>query len=243
MNKEIVLIHGWGTENYNSNLDCDRINEGVAWEKRSELINLLQRKYHLRYFNLPGFCCVPEPNEPFFDIEDFSDSLAKWLDDKDLKPAAIIGYSFGGAVALDYKVRYDTNIPVILMAPALKRRETIKSHLGQIGKRIIPVKYSAELKSLYQSLFSRYYRKGTPFLRASYDKIARRDIRPLLEMINPRDILLIYGDSDSSTPVDYVTEYVNKNNLNFVVIEGGGHNIGGTNPNEVSKAIIEFVSK
>lgn len=243
MSKEIVMIHGWGTRSYSSNLDCERINEDVAWSQRQELVNLLEKKYSIRFFNLPGFCCVKEPENQSFDLEDFSDYLKMWIEDQNIKPEAIVGYSFGGAVALDYKVRHKSNIPVILISPALKRRETVRSQMGKIGKHIVPQRYFDSLKSMYQTIFSKYYRDGTPFLRESYDKIARRDIRPQLEMVDPKDILLIYGDSDTSTPADYISEIVEKNNLNCLIIKGGDHNIGGTHPEEVSKAITDFLSK
>jgi len=242
MSKEIVMIHGWGTQSYNSNLDCEMVKEDVAWSQRQELVNLLEKKYSIRFFNLPGFCCVKEPENQAFDLEDFSDYLNMWIEDQNIKPEAIVGYSFGGAVALDYKVRYKSNIPVILISPALKRRETIKSQIGKMGKHIVPQKYFDSLKSLYQSIFSKYYREGTPFLRESYDKIARRDIRPQLEMVDPKDILLIYGDSDTSTPADYISELAEKNNLNCLIIKGGDHNIGGTHSEEIETAIIDFLS-
>ena len=243
MNKEIVVVHGWGTGSYNSNLNCEEADRGVAWIHRQELINSLEIKYAVRFFNLPGFCCVEEPIKESFDLEDFSDYLEEWLNRQDVKPEAIVGYSFGGAVALDYKVRYKSNIPVILISPALKRKETIKSKIGKMGKRIVPERYLDSLKSLYQSIFSNYYREGTPFLRASYDKIARRDIRPLLDLVDPKDILLVYGDSDTSTPADYISEIVEKNGLNCLIIKGGDHNIGKTHAEEVSSAIIDFLSK
>lgn len=243
MNKEIVMVHGWGTGNYNSNLDCEKAREDIAWSQRREFINLLQEQYRLSFFNLPGFCCVEEPKKEFFDVEDFSDHFAKWLNGQGIKPVAIVGYSFGGVVALDYKIRYKSDIPVVLISPALKRRETVKSRIGKMGKTIVPQKYSDTLKSLYQSIFSRYYREGTPFLKASYDRIVRRDIRSMLEAVDPKDILLVYGDLDTSTPVEYISELVNKNQLNCAIVKGGDHNIGGTHPEEVSKAIIDFLSK
>ncbi len=243
MSREIVIIHGWGTQSYNSNIDCEKAGEDVAWIHRQELIKLLGKQYHIRFFNLPGFCCVKEPKKQAFDLEDFSDYLDSWIKDKNIKPEAIIGYSFGGAVALDYKVRYKPDTPIILISPALKRRETLKSKIGKIVKHIIPLRYFDSLKSLYQTIFSRYYREGTPFLRASYDKIARRDIRPLLGMVDPKDILLIYGDSDTSTPAVYVSEIVEKNNLNSLIIKGGDHNIGGTHAEGITSAIIDFLSK
>ncbi len=237
------MVHGWGTGSYNSNLNCENVGEDVAWSNRREFVDLLEEKFTLRFFNLPGFCCVEESKTESFDVEDFSDYFAKWLKDQKVKPSAIVGYSFGGVIALDFKVRYKSDIPVVLIAPALKRKVTVKSQMGALGKTFVPQKYFDTLKSLYQSLFSRYYREGTPFLRASYDKIARRDIRPLLDEVDPQDILLVYGDSDTSTPAEYISEVVKKNDLNCITIAGGDHNIGGTHPELVSSAIIDFLSK
>lgn len=241
MSKEIVMVHGWETQVYNSKLNCENVSEDIAWRNRENLIKQLRKKHPLRFFNLPGFCCVKEPNQVAYDIEDFSDYFAKWLTDQDIKLVAIVGYSFGGVVALDYKVRYKSDVPVVLISPALKRRETIKSQIGRIGKSIAPQKYSDSLKSLYQSIFSKYYRHGTPFLRASYDKIARRDARLLLEKVVSEEIILVYGDSDKSTPVQYISNLVNQNHLRGLIIKGGDHNIGSTHPEQILTAITNFL--
>jgi len=241
MKKEIVMIHGWGTGSYNSNLDCKKVGENIAWSQREALVSLLENKYTPRYFNLPGFCCVEEPKKALFDLEDYSDSLENWIKEQKVKPAAIIGYSFGGAVALEYTVRHKSNIPVILISPALKRKESVKSQMGKICKHIVPKKYYDSLKSIYQTISNRYYREGTPFLRTSYDKIARRDIRPLLDMVDPKKLFLIYGDSDTSTPADYISEIVEKKGLNCLIIKGGDHNIGKTHAEEVSQAIVNYL--
>lgn len=243
MKKEIVMIHGWGVESYTSNLDCGSVGEDVAWNHRKRLVDLLRERYSVRFFNLPGFCCVDEPDDKVFDVENFSESFFEWLRGQKVKPVAILGYSFGGTVALDYKIRYESSVPLILVSPALKRRETIKSKVGGLGKNVVPARYFDALKSLYQYVFSKYYREGTPFLRASYDKISRADSRLLLGMVDSKDILLIYGDSDESTPAEYVTEMILEHNLNCLLIKGGGHNIGGTHPEDISSAVIDFLSK
>lgn len=237
------MIHGWGIENYNSRIDCEQIGEDVAWRHRKRLVDLLLEKYPVRFFNLPGFCCVAEPKAAYFDLEDFSDNLANWLSGQVTKPAAIVGYSFGGAVALDYKIRHRSDVPVVLIAPALKRKETIKSQLGGFGRKIAPRKYADTLKSLYQTIFSRYYSEGTPFLRASYDKIARRDLRPMLGTVAPSELLLVYGDADKSTPAEYITKIVEQHHLNCMIIPGGDHNIGETHPDKIAAAIVSFISK
>ncbi len=237
------MIHGWGTKSYNSNIEDNEVYDGIAWKHRHELIGCLERKYSLKYFNLPGFCGVAEPHQPSFNLEDFADYFAKWLENQNTTPAAIIGYSFGGALALEYKVKYRSDIPVILISAALKRKETAKSHLASLGKHLIPEKNLDLLRSFYQTVFSRYYREGTPFLRNSYDKIARRDVRHLLTQVDSSEVLLVYGDSDESTPVDYVAEIVSGTELKCLVIPGGNHDIGEKYPEEISQAIIDFLSK
>jgi pimeloyl-ACP methyl ester carboxylesterase len=236
------MIHGWGTKSYNGNLDSEKVREDFAWSSKIELVNLLKEKYNVHFFNLPGFCSVPEPQKNFFDVEDFTDYFAIWLKEQNIKPFAIIGYSFGGAVTLDYKVRYKTTSHIILISPALKRKENLKSHIASFGKYLIPSRYLNHLKHIYQSIFSKYYQMGTPFLRASYDKIVRRDMRPLLKSVNKREILLIYGDSDESTPSKLVTKTISELGLMSKIIKRGGHEIGATHPKEVFSAITRFLS-
>lgn len=239
----LLMVHGWATNCYNSNFGCENVEESVAWAQRKKLLNLLRKRYQLLYFNLPGFCCVKEPaNKKAFDLEDFSDYLNTCLINRKVVPKAIVGYSFGAVVVLDFKIRYKSNIPIVLISPALKRKETIKSAMAKIGKYIVPSECFSSLKSLYQFIFSKYYREGTPFLRASYDNIARRDARSLLRLVNIDEILLIYGDSDGSTPMHYVSKITSERNLNLCIIQGGDHNIGNTHPEMVAKAIIDFLN-
>ena len=243
MTKEIIMIHGWGTQAYNSSVSLAKNKPDIAWKDRQVLVKQLAKKYPLRFFNLPGFCGVGEPKKKFFDLEDFSNYLDKWLKFQGITPLAIVGYSFGGAVALDYKVRFRSKSRIILVSPALKRRDSFKSIIGRLAKNLVPPKYTKTLKSLYQSLFSTYYHEGSTFLRKSYDKIVRRDTRSQLTKVLPEDMLLVFGNSDTSTPYDYVSSIVKRNKLNCTIIPGGDHNIGETHPRLVSSAIIRFLSK
>jgi len=57
--------------------------------------------------------------------------------------------------------------------------------------------------------------------------------------VDPKDVLLIYGDSDKSTPVECVVEMISKYNLNCLFVKGGGHNIGGTHPVSIVSAVVD----
>ncbi len=240
MSKETLLIHGWDPQFYNNNVG-ENATDDIAWRHRPDLIRLLSKKYSLNYFNLPGFCGVPEPDKEEFNVEDFTDSFADWIEKSKEKPKVIIGYSFGGVVALDYKARYDNSIPTILISPALYRGESAKSRFAHLAKNVIPEGISEPLKKYYQYLFSRYYRNGTPFLRESYDLIVRRDMTPELKKIDPRSLLLIYGSEDSVTPWKQVENDAATLGLQYGVIEKGGHNIGQTHPEEIAALIDKFL--
>lgn len=238
MGKELVLIHGWDPRFYSKTLNLDAPEPGVAWSDRIELIDLLKSKYEVRFFDLTGFCGKPEPVKEFYDIEDFSSELNDWISKEKIKPKAIIGYSFGGAVALNYKIHYKTEVPVILISPALSRKESTFSNIGNKSKGLVPSFAREQLKAVYQSIFSKYYRLGSAFIKKSYDHIVRRDTSIDLKQVSQDSVLLIYGSKDTSTPWQNVESLVKKHGVNYVLI-GGGHDIGETN----GKAIFEEIDK
>lgn len=243
MKQDLILIHGWGTQNYNKNIKGEEYAAAIAWKNRTKFINLLSSKYKLYFYNLPGFCGVSEPDKTSFNLDDFTDHFSNWLKNKNLNSPIIVGYSFGGAIALYYKVRSKSKSPVVLISPALKRRVTTKSGIASYFKHIVPKRCFQHLKSLYQLIFSQYYRQGTAFLRKSYDLVVRLDIRILLKKVSKKEIFLIYGDSDSSTPVKYVKKQLNSYHLPYHIIPNGGHNIGGTHPEEIVKHINQFTTQ
>lgn len=239
MQKTLVLIHGWGTSSYNSQLPT-KPPKDAAWNSKKELTSLFENYYNLHFYNLPGFCGTPEPKKHSYDVEDFAADLNSWLQSNKIAPDAILGYSFGGAVALCHKVNFNSKTKIILVSPALKRKETLKSFLAKYLKTITPQIFSKSFKHVYQSVFSKYYNLGTPFLKASYDKIARRDLRPLLTQVKPEEVLLIFGDSDTSTPSTYLKNYTNKDNIK--IIKNGDHEIGVTHPREITNQINTFLN-
>lgn len=239
MSKELTLVHGWDPNYYNNMLNSAP-TENMAWSHRTKLLQLLESHFDLKYYNLPGFCGEPEPDTPY-DVEDFTDSFATWMQMRPAQPSAVLGYSFGGVVALDYKARYQSNIPVILVSPAILRQVSAKSGIASTAKKYLPAFVTKKTKSIYQYLFSRYYRAGTDFLRTSYDMIVRRDLSGKLLEITSGGVLLVYGSNDTSTPFNLVEQTVKEADHDFIVIPGGGHGIGQTHPNDIVQAILTFM--
>jgi len=235
-----TLIHGWDPALYNSALSfSDSDDPAVGWAKMQEFIKLLSRAGTLSFCNLPGFCGVSEPGSRSFEMSDFAAHLSNW---KPLtqSPQGLIGFSFGGAVALAYKAQYHSPVRLVLISPAIKRRETLKSHLAHAVRSFLPSVLRDSLKDIYQSSVNKYYRLGTPFLRATYDKIAREDLTTLIDEVPPGEVLFIFGDADTETPWELVKDKIQNRRHNYKIIEGAGHSVFRTHSALVAEAIVNF---
>lgn len=80
----------------------------------------------MSYCNLPGFCGLEEPEVDAFKLHDFALYFHEWNERCGTLPIHL-GFSFGGAVALYDKARFWSFARLVLVSPAIKRRETIKS--------------------------------------------------------------------------------------------------------------------
>ena len=241
MKEKIVLVHGWDPAKYNSALtDIDIVSDSVAWSKSPEYIALLQERYEVYYCNLPGFCSVPEPHKPYYSLTDFAYYLKEWKQQFCPSVRLMVGYSFGGAVLLYYKYHYEDSTPAVLISPAIKRKESLKSHFAHFASYAIPSSMKNALKGKYQEAASKYYRQGTPFLRATYDHIVRQDLSNLVPRLLQEEILFIFGELDEETPWPLVKDTIQRHGYNHLVIKDGPHSIIRTHPKELIEAIERF---
>src|SRR5690348_3057288 len=99
--KVLLMIHGWG-------------DSGGTF---SALANELKDSYQLVILDLPGFGASQAPAE-LWGTEDFSKFVTKFLDKLSLKPYAVLGHSFGGAVAMVLAADNPSFKKLILLASA-----------------------------------------------------------------------------------------------------------------------------
>ena len=115
MKKKILLLHGWNWRNY-TNLTKSK----DAWDNRKKFVQKLESKYEVYKLNFPGFCGEPEPREEW-KLEDYANFVKEYLEKNKMKVDYILGYSFGGAVAITYNHLYDPKQKLILISPAITR--------------------------------------------------------------------------------------------------------------------------
>ena len=192
MKKNILLLHGWDYESY-SNMTKDK----NAWDYCDKLITELEKNYNVYKPNFPGFCGEKEPNKEW-NVEDFASYINDYVIDNGIDVDIILGYSFGGAVAVLYKTIYKSKAKLFLVAPAIIRNYDNSKNFVKTPKII------DGLRKFLRNIYVIYVvgnpemKYGTKFLRDTYQIIVRRDLREELKKINPKDITFIYGDKDKA---------------------------------------------
>ena len=226
--KKILLLHGWNYRNYSSLTE-----QKDAWHNREEFVSLLSKYFDVYKVNFPGFCGEEEPKKSW-NLEDYARYVKDYIDNNDLKFDYILGYSFGGAVAIMYNRIYNNNQKLILVSPAIVRNFKKSKKFINTPSLFNPIRNIIRDFYLIHFVKNNYMVYGTKFLRLSYQKIVRRDLIDDVKNINPSNLLIIYGGKDNMVKPSHVI-----NNLSdsfrerIFVIDDGGHNIGKTHYEEV----------
>lgn len=219
MKENLLLLHGWDYELYNNMTSKDN-----PWYEYSKFINGLKEKYNIYIIRFPGFCKEKEPNEEYWDIEDFSNYVYNYIKESKINFNVIVGYSFGGAVCVDLKVKYNLKAKVILIAPAIIRNN------NNSKKFIKTPKAFNRLRRYIRNLYVSYIvnnpemKYGTKFLRKTYQVIVRRDLINELEMINQNEIKIFYGTKDTAVnPYKMIEILPKKYKESIIMVEGANH--------------------
>ena len=232
--KKILLIHGWNYDNY-----YGRVTEEV-WHNRIKFINELEKNYIVKRPDLPGFGLQKEPNAKEYSLEDFADYIHDYIVKNDFNPDYILGYSFGGAVAVTYLKKYG-NVKLILVSPALIRNQDKSKKFIRTPKIFNPIRKALRNYYLVHNVKVPEMVYGTKFLRNTYQSIVRVELADTLKEFNPRDYILIYGDKDTMVDPNRMLNIVDPSIKERIhLIENGGHDIANTHTKEVIDIINEF---
>lgn len=234
----ILLIHGWDYDNYHGRTTSE------AWNNRQKFINTLS-KYHTVYRpDLPGFGLEEEPKTKLWTLNDYAKFINDYIEKNNLKIDLILGYSFGGAIAVRYKKLYNQNINEILVSPALirnsdKSKEFIKTpeYLNFV-RNFLRDYYLIHVTKTEEMVY------GTKFLRNTYQSIVRENMLPEIIEMNPEDFCIIYGSEDNMVNPKKVIETVPEDLKGQIrVISHGGHDIANTHTEELVGLINEFIAE
>jgi pimeloyl-ACP methyl ester carboxylesterase len=231
---KILLIHGWNYVNYTSSGCVD------AWANRSKFVQTLSQHFNVVTINLPGFCGQSDPERPWA-LNDYVNFVGKIIEKE--KPDYILGYSFGGAIALRWKKQNErSGVKIVLVSPAILRKYEYSNlnFLQKTLKMILPDKFVSLFRDFYLTYIIKnpYYSKATKVMRETYRNIVAVDLRDDLHSIS-EPLTLIYGENDSATPPVLIKETLKDASAqhNLYIISGGGHDIANTHTDELVNLI------
>lgn len=230
--KKILLIHGWNYRNYTS-----QTSSQDAWHNREELVNLLSKDYEIYKINLPGFCGQKEP-EKAWNLEHYAEYIKDYLKKNKLKVDYILGYSFGGAVAISYYLKYGQGEKLILVSPAIIRNNNKSKEFVKTPKVFDKLRAFLRNQYIIRVVKTPEMVYGTKFLRNTYQIIVRKDLKDDVLKIPQEDLLIIYGEKDDMVKPQEVIEFLPDDYKKRVkVIKNGDHNIAKSHP----KKIIDII--
>lgn len=192
--KHLLILHGWGS---NSN----------RWEKVKILLG--GKGIEVLILDLPGFGITPSPKE-IWSRDDYINWVFKKVKEKNWERFNLLGHSFGGGLSVKMAVLFPEKIEkLILCAPALIRRKSIKTYLfywlAFFGKKIFSLPgfdffYPYAQKLIYRIIGSRDYYLAEGVMKEIMKRLAKEDLEDLVKKIRI-PTLIVWGEKDDVLPV------------------------------------------
>lgn len=233
--KVIICLPGWG-------------DTAATFSK---LIEELQDQYIIYSLDLPGFGGTQAPPNAW-GLQDYAEFVAAWLEKLGIKKVnAVIGHSYGGAVAI---TALGSNIlksdRLILVASAgirserSKRKAVLKgvAKMGKVPLKLLPRQTQNKIRAkFYKNIGSELML--LPHMELTFRRMISEDVRTAAGNITI-PTLLIYGTKDRDTPLRHgqlLKEAINNSRLE--IVEGAGHFLHQEQPEQMAKLIEDFVER
>jgi len=237
----IVILHGWGSNS-------------LRWQKVKELLE--EKGTEVLVFDLPGFGNTPSPDRPW-GRADYINWIFQRVKERNWQKFNLLGHSFGGGLAA--KIAADSSAyknygqleKLILCAPAIIRRKSIKSHifycLAFLGKKIFSLPVIKKLSPLAEKLVYklagvRDYYLADGMMKEVMKKVWKEeDLMLVLDRIKT-PTLILWGEKDDILPVKDAHIIKDKiKNSEIKIIQQAKHSPHKENPDELAKLIIDFL--
>jgi len=218
---KIVLLHGWGC----STKMMEPVAKGLLPNHRVLMIDF------------PGHGKSGEPPEPW-GVPEYAECLKEILEELDFAPCSVIAHSFGCRVATWAAGEWPELFDKIVLtgAAGIRKKETEdskrRSEKYQKKKKILMgMKNLPFLKNVAEKLEEKLRRKYgspdyvalSPEMRKTFVKVISQDLRERYPMMK-QSTLLIWGDQDTETPLEFGKEMEKLiPDAGLVIFEGGGH--------------------
>lgn len=229
----VLMLHGWG--------DSAKGLAGLSSE--------LSKTCNVVCVDLPGFGGSDAPKEAW-NLTDYAKHVAAFLQKTQCRPTVILGHSNGGAIAIrGLSMELLSADRLVLLASAgirgqLRGRLRILRVLTKAGKIAAFPLPGRVKKKLRQRLYSNV---GSDLLVAehmqeTFKKVVTDDIQSDAAKLT-LPTLLLYGEDDAATPVQYgrILHHLIAGST-LETVGGAGHFLHLDKPEVVTKLVRSFVA-
>ncbi|KMS85503.1 MULTISPECIES: alpha/beta fold hydrolase [Streptomyces] len=253
--RPVVLIHGYPLN-------------GHSWEKQERV--LLEAGYRVITYDRRGFGRSSQPTVGY-DYDTFAADLKVLLEHLDLRDVVLVGFSMGTGEVTRYLGRYGSErvtkaallgaIPPFLLKTD-DNPEGVDASVFEGIKAAVLKDRPAYFKDFLDNFYNVDMYAGTRISDQAWQNSFNvavaasawaayacvdtwlTDFREDLPKIDV-PTLLVHGDADRILPYQNTAKRLPGliDDLTFVTVEGGPHNIAWTHPDEVNAALLEFLAK
>ncbi|MFD0319095.1 alpha/beta fold hydrolase [Streptomyces flavalbus] len=253
--RPVVLIHGYPLN-------------GHSWEKQERV--LLEAGYRVITYDRRGFGRSSQPVVGY-DYDTFAADLKALLDHLELRDVVLVGFSMGTGEVTRYLGRYGSDrvakaallgaIPPFLLKTE-DNPEGVDASVFEGIKEAVLKDRPAYFKSFLDDFYNVDMYAGTRISEQAWQNSFNvavsasawaayacvdawlTDFRADLPKIDV-PTLLVHGDADRILPYEVTAKRLPGliEDLTFVTVEGGPHNIAWTHPEEVNEALLDFLAE
>lgn len=229
---KILVVHGWG-------------DTAAGWKEFQER---LAETSDVLIPDLPGFGATPAPDKAW-DLNDYAEFLADFVRELRFKPDIVIGHSFGGAVAIRGLADNIVLARKLVLLDSAGLRSSYRGHTRSLRAltRAGKVASYALPKTVRKRLRHAVYRTLGPDvsvdaeLRETFKRIVTDDVQSSAARLK-LPTLLIYGQDDEDTPVQYGRIFHHLiDSSKLEIIPEAGHYVHLDQPDIVLKKLSDFI--
>lgn len=245
----VVLLHGVGGQRH-------------AWTERGSatLAALARRGFETYAVDLPGYGDSHQP--PAATVGDMADTLADWMQSRQLDRAVVVGHSMGGMVAQEMAARHPHRVAGLVLActSAAFGRADGAWQAQFVADRLAPLEAGLSMADVASRLVPSMLGENPDPLaasraiemmsqvpamtyRASVQALVRFDRRETLGAIAVPTLCLA-GERDTTAPAKVLQKMCERiAGAAFQVIAGAGHLANLERPAQFNQALGEFLGR
>jgi pimeloyl-ACP methyl ester carboxylesterase len=190
----LLLVHGWGTNA----------------ASLTKLQTHLARRFTIYSIDLPGFGLSTAPEE-IWGSSEYADLIAQFINAVGIVNPILLGHSLGGKIIINLVARNLVNVKkIILISSAGVRlprsfKLNLKIYSFKVIKFLVKLPiisniFGSKIELYRKKIGSEDYRNAVGQMRSILVKLINEDLTKLLSQITV-PVLLLWGDQDSSTPL------------------------------------------